>query len=204
MTAGVLRGEKSRFQLFGNTVNTAAKMEHTGQPNKIQISGETADLITEAGKGHWVFLRIDDIAARGGIQTYWVEPQTSAQEAKHNNSIPNRVAGQKSSDNSQRLIDWNVDILKRLLKRVVAYRNDMKVKPSATDYRAISNEGATVRDEVVDIIALPTFDKSLMKTKPESVDLGTEVEQQLRKFVALIASMYHDNAFHNFKVSTRV
>ena len=25
VTAGVLRGEKSRFQLFGNTVNTAAR-----------------------------------------------------------------------------------------------------------------------------------------------------------------------------------
>jgi len=27
VTAGLLRGERSRFQLFGDTVNTAARME---------------------------------------------------------------------------------------------------------------------------------------------------------------------------------
>jgi hypothetical protein len=42
-TAGVLRGERARFQLFGDTVNTAARMESTGIQTKIQISQETAE-----------------------------------------------------------------------------------------------------------------------------------------------------------------
>ena len=42
VTAGVLRGQKSRFQLFGDTVNTASRMEHTGICNRIHISEETA------------------------------------------------------------------------------------------------------------------------------------------------------------------
>lgn len=49
VTAGVLRGQKSRFQLFGDTMNTASRMESTGLPGKIQLSQETADLLIEAG-----------------------------------------------------------------------------------------------------------------------------------------------------------
>ena len=41
VTAGVLRGDKSRFQLFGDTVNTAARIETTGKRNKIHLSMET-------------------------------------------------------------------------------------------------------------------------------------------------------------------
>lgn len=38
VTGGVLRGEKARFQLFGETMNMAACIENTGQKNRIHIS----------------------------------------------------------------------------------------------------------------------------------------------------------------------
>jgi len=44
VTAGVLRGEKCRFQLFGDTVNTCARLESTGMKNMIQLSEDTANL----------------------------------------------------------------------------------------------------------------------------------------------------------------
>ena len=41
VTAGVLRGAKSRFQLFGDTVNTAARMEQNSEAGKTNISETT-------------------------------------------------------------------------------------------------------------------------------------------------------------------
>ena len=54
VTAGVLRGDKSRFQLFGDSVNTAARIETTGERGKIHISQETAELLISAGHSKWV------------------------------------------------------------------------------------------------------------------------------------------------------
>jgi class 3 adenylate cyclase len=50
VTAGVLRGERARFQLFGDTMNTAARIEQTGIKNRIQVSQATADCLAAGGK----------------------------------------------------------------------------------------------------------------------------------------------------------
>jgi class 3 adenylate cyclase len=74
VTAGILRGEKSRFQLFGDTVNTASRMESTGERNRIQVSDFTADLLSQAGKGHWLIPREDVVEAKGKgmLNTFWL------------------------------------------------------------------------------------------------------------------------------------
>lgn len=75
VTGGVLRGEKARFQLFGDTMNCAARMESTGCPGLIQASQATVDLLLDAGKWHWVRARPDhvEIKGKGSMQTFWIK-----------------------------------------------------------------------------------------------------------------------------------
>lgn len=73
-TAGVLRGDKGRFQLFGDTVNVASRMESNGVKGRIHVSQSTADELLAKGKGHWLTPREDKIIAKGKgeMQTYFV------------------------------------------------------------------------------------------------------------------------------------
>ena len=61
VTAGVLRGQNARFQLFGDTMNTAARVESTGMPGRVQISKTTADFLAAAGKVSF------NISSRGAL-----------------------------------------------------------------------------------------------------------------------------------------
>lgn len=78
VTAGVLRGEKARFQLFGDTVNTAARMESNGSKGRIHLSESTAELLQAAGLSDWVVPREDRIEAKGkgSMQTYWIAAES--------------------------------------------------------------------------------------------------------------------------------
>jgi class 3 adenylate cyclase len=46
-------------------MNTASRVESNGIPGRIQVSQDTADLIIEAGNGHWLQKRQDKVAAKG-------------------------------------------------------------------------------------------------------------------------------------------
>jgi class 3 adenylate cyclase len=79
VTGGVLRGSKSRFQLFGDTVNTASRMESNGMKGRLHVSQTTADELTKAGKSHWLIPREDLVVAKGKgeMQTYWLTKKSS-------------------------------------------------------------------------------------------------------------------------------
>ena len=45
VTGGVLRGQRARFQLFGDTVNTASRMENQSAVGQVNISQDTYELL---------------------------------------------------------------------------------------------------------------------------------------------------------------
>jgi len=77
VTAGVLLGARARFQLFGDTVNTASRMESTGLPGRVQVSSATAQLLREQFD---LELR-GKVNAKGlgEVSTYWLNRRSSGE-----------------------------------------------------------------------------------------------------------------------------
>jgi Adenylate and Guanylate cyclase catalytic domain len=88
---GVLRGDNARFQLFGDAMNTAARMEHTGLANRTHMSATTAELLIAAGKQNWITQREEKTIAKGlgELSTYWLH------------SMSNRASGSTADGQSQ-------------------------------------------------------------------------------------------------------
>ena len=84
VTAGVLRGERARFQLFGDSVNTTARIESLGAPGRIHLSEETAEELRKFEKEDWLIPREERVHAKGKgrLTTFWltIKPYGDASE----------------------------------------------------------------------------------------------------------------------------
>jgi len=231
VTAGVLRGDRARFQLFGDTMNVASRMEHTSEKGRIQISKTTADLITRDGKGKWIRPRNElvTVKGKGDLQTYWLEiksGQFSVRDGSNEDSSTSQLTKEDelfaisresiSSSNTStklaskldRLINWNVEILGNLIKQIMARRKENGASISAEDFDAKVEltRGGTVLDEVKEIIALPDFDDNIAPSilDYEAIQLSDIVVSQLRDYIHSIAMLHKNNPFHNFEHASHV
>jgi hypothetical protein len=190
VTGGVLRGLKSRFQLFGDTVNTAARMESSGVPNRVHVSQETAQLLTVAGKGHWVKPReiLVEAKGKGSMQTYWLVEAFPGGPKSANTSRPSG------------LLIWNTEILACLVRQIVARHRAMPTLQAQNEHGVVDNRESidhTVLDEVQEVVELPVFDSSVARVNPEQVVLSDELRQEIHNFVSVINSLYRGK-FTNF------
>lgn len=128
VTAGVLRGETSRFQLFGDTVNTAARMESTRAPGRIQVSHATANYLVAQHKQHWLQRREDSVAAKGKVvlETYWLIPRDKSSD--NHSSCDTAIDDISDGSRRTRVIDWIVSIMEDRIREIVARNEAVQIQ----------------------------------------------------------------------------
>lgn len=217
VTAGVLKGDRARFQLFGDTVNTAASMESTCMKGRIQVSEASAELLKQARKDHWLVPREDKVSAKGKglLSTYWLVLKNDV----YNGSVASSVEdiadlrpahvdlSNRHNLKEARLVDWVADILLEHIKKMrmvherVLHEGDCKEE---LYYK--TPPGKICLDEVQEAIHMPKFDARVMDAALDSslVEVPTNIVESLQEYVALIAKSYRDNPFHNFEHACHV
>ncbi|CAB9501720.1 Receptor-type guanylate cyclase gcy [Seminavis robusta] len=217
VTAGVLRGERARFQLFGDTVNTCGRIEGSGMSSRIHCSKETAELIKTAGKESWLEKRPEpiELKGKGRLETFWVTVRNDRAGSVHSNNVLSNeklvpTASYNKSihgldEKTSRLIDWNVESLLRILRQIVAGRTSQPALTKTSAWQCHLNE--VPLEAVKEIIHLPAFDSKRSRDKqaePKTVEIPDEIVMQLHHLVSVISTLYNANPFHNFEHASHV
>jgi hypothetical protein len=128
----------------------------------------------------------------------------------------------KTMSKTERLVEWNVEVLKKLLQQILAARADYTLETARTNIQRLAEVEAQLRgsyeggdegcattnvlDEFQEIITIPLMNaQDLLKRKnPDLIQIPSQVVSQLRDLLSLIASLYRPNPFHNFEHASHV
>lgn len=154
-------------------------METTGARGRIHISSDTAELLKAAGKEKWIEKRKGqiDVKGKGKQDTYWVKMSSD--------STGSTASGSVYEGNNQAVESTGPAGLKE-----APFTNTMTDAQTKKTERLIDWNTAVLKQKLVAI--------QVQRNGVDTID--DNVTKQLRQHVAGIASMYRNNAFHNFEV----
>jgi hypothetical protein len=192
-------------------MNMASRIESSGMKNKIHLSRDTAMLL----KPHLVIKREDTVTlkGKGEQETYWYNIQHRSSDGSRTSSNDSYFDSNTSScpeplldmevwegtslegvlglskvnSNTERLILWNVDMLKPILGSIIAKRS----KANQSEEISPAIESAELSHDVQVVIEMEKFDATTASLT--AVSIPYEVEVELRSYVATIASGYPNN-----------
>jgi class 3 adenylate cyclase len=215
VTAGVLKGDRARFQLFGDTVNTAARMESTGMKGRIQVSSATAEALKNDKKGSWLTARSDSVIAKGKgvMSTFWLAIKKSEQSLSSDEDVDHSLLSRSSraasamNQKDARVVDWVCEILVKQIKKIVVVHQARPIPAQSNrDMKFEVQDGKICLDEVQEAIRTPDFNAEVAEATLDCdlIQVPEAITNDLRAYVAMIAAAYKCNQFHNFEHACHV
>ncbi|KAG0715444.1 Adenylate cyclase type 2 [Chionoecetes opilio] len=189
--AGVIGAHKPMYDIWGDTVNVASRMDYTGESGKIHVTATAGDILQ--GLGWSVTCRGEiKVKGKGFMTTYYVDPMSAPKEPSplqppdtpsnnNNNDNKNRKSSQDTTGERRRSSQLSLTSIKGFLS---SHRGSLDINTSKDVdtqstrslpiYKPIKNETETThRWEMEDLGSVGTTPRSSFDSKDSGVVKGS-------------------------------